>query len=84
MRELLLNHLWYWGDQHYEITVGPERARQQTRICSEAGVPRAVLNDAGVPPWLAAYDVVRSESDDPIRPHPWRGRKLVRFRDSKP
>ncbi|MCB1694442.1 MAG: amidohydrolase family protein, partial [Pseudomonadales bacterium] len=20
------NHIWYWGDQHYEITVGPERA----------------------------------------------------------
>ena len=21
------NHLWYWGDQHHDVTLGPERAR---------------------------------------------------------
>jgi predicted amidohydrolase YtcJ len=25
---LFANHIWYWGDQHYEITVGPERANR--------------------------------------------------------
>jgi predicted amidohydrolase YtcJ len=23
---LFANHLWYWGDQHYEMTMGPDRA----------------------------------------------------------
>lgn len=25
---LFVNHVWYWGDQHYEITLGPERAKK--------------------------------------------------------
>ena len=25
---IFANHLWYWGDQHYESTVGPERAHR--------------------------------------------------------
>ena len=24
---IFTNHIWYWGDQHYEQTMGPERAR---------------------------------------------------------
>ena len=46
------NHLWYWGDQHYEQTVGPERAHQ-LEPCASAlreGVPFAIHSDAGVTP----------------------------------
>ncbi|MEM7218444.1 MAG: amidohydrolase [Pseudomonadota bacterium] len=46
------NHLWYWGDQHYELTVGPERARQ-LEPCASAlreGVHFSIHSDAGVTP----------------------------------
>ena len=46
------NHLWYWGDQHYEQTVGPERANQ-LEPCASAlreHVPFALHSDAGVTP----------------------------------
>ena len=45
-------HLWYWGDQHYEITVGPERAHQLEPCASAVreGVPFSVHSDAGVTP----------------------------------
>jgi len=46
------NHLWYWGDQHYDITVGPERANQ-LEPCASAlreGVPFSIHSDAGVTP----------------------------------
>ena len=46
------NHLWYWGDQHYDITVGPERANA-LEPCASAlreGVSFAVHSDAGVTP----------------------------------
>jgi predicted amidohydrolase YtcJ len=46
------NHIWYWGDQHYEITVGPERANG-LEPCASAireGVPFSVHSDAGVTP----------------------------------
>ena len=46
------NHLWYWGDQHYEITVGPERANQ-LEPCASAireGVSFSIHSDAGVTP----------------------------------
>ncbi len=46
------NHLWYWGDQHYEMTVGPERANQ-LEPCASAireGVSFSVHSDAGVTP----------------------------------
>lgn len=46
------NHLWYWGDQHYEHTVGPERANQ-LEPCASAlreRVPFALHSDAGVTP----------------------------------
>jgi predicted amidohydrolase YtcJ len=46
------NHLWYYGDQHYEITVGPERAAGM-EACATAlaqGVPFSVHCDAGVTP----------------------------------
>jgi len=46
------NHLWYWGDQHYEITVGPERANA-LEPCASAlreGVQFSFHSDAGVTP----------------------------------
>jgi predicted amidohydrolase YtcJ len=47
-----INHLWYWGDQHYDITVGPERANG-LEPCASAlreGVPFSFHSDAGVTP----------------------------------
>jgi len=46
------NHLWYWGDQHYDVTVGPERANA-LEPCASAlreGVPFSIHSDAGVTP----------------------------------
>ena len=46
------NHLWYWGDQHYEQTVGPERANS-LEPCASAlreGVPFSIHSDANVTP----------------------------------
>ena len=46
------NHLWYWGDQHYAMTVGPERANQiePCRSAIREGVSFSVHSDAGVTP----------------------------------
>jgi predicted amidohydrolase YtcJ len=49
---LFSNHAYYWGDQHYEKTVGPERA-QGMNACATAlreGVPLAIHSDAPVTP----------------------------------
>jgi predicted amidohydrolase YtcJ len=49
---LFANHLWYWGDQHYETTVGPERARR-LEACATAGregVRYSLHSDAHVTP----------------------------------
>jgi len=49
---LFANHLWYWGDQHYEITMGPDRANRLNACASAlaAGVPLAIHSDAPVTP----------------------------------
>lgn len=49
---LFPNHLYYWGDQHYATTVGPERA-ERMNACATAlaqGVPLAIHSDAPVTP----------------------------------
>ena len=49
---LFPNHHYYWGDQHYEKTVGPERAHRMN-ACATAlreGVPLAIHSDAPVTP----------------------------------
>ena len=49
---IFANHLWYYGDQHYEITVGPSRAAGM-EACATAtahGVPFSLHTDAGVTP----------------------------------
>lgn len=49
---IFVNHLWYWGDQHYELTVGPERANRMEPCASalRAGVPFSLHSDANVSP----------------------------------
>ncbi|MBL8385052.1 MAG: amidohydrolase [Burkholderiales bacterium] len=49
---LFANHHFYWGDQHYQSTVGPERA-ERMNACATAlasGVPLAIHSDAPVTP----------------------------------
>ena len=49
---LFANHLWYWGDQHYEMTMGPDRTNRLDACGSAlaAGVPLAIHSDAPVTP----------------------------------
>jgi hypothetical protein len=49
---LFSNHHFYWGDAHYSMTVGPERAERMNacRTALEAGVPLAIHSDAPVTP----------------------------------
>ena len=49
---LFANHHFYWGDQHRDVTVGPERAERMNacRSALDAGVPFAVHSDAPITP----------------------------------
>ncbi len=49
---LFANHLWYWGDQHFEVTMGPDRANRLDACASAlaAGVPLTIHSDAPVTP----------------------------------
>lgn len=49
---LFANHVWYWGDQHAEVTMGPDRAERldACRSALDAGVPLAIHSDAPVTP----------------------------------
>lgn len=49
---LFANHIWYWGDQHYEMTMGSDRANRLDACGSAlaAGVPLAIHSDAPVTP----------------------------------
>ena len=49
---IFANHLWYYGDQHYEITVGPSRAvgMEASATALAHGVPFSLHTDAGVTP----------------------------------
>ena len=49
---IFASHLWYWGDQHYELTVGPTRARGMN-ACATAkrqGVSFSIHSDAPITP----------------------------------
>jgi predicted amidohydrolase YtcJ len=49
---LFVNHVWYWADQHYEFTVGPERAKRMNS-CATAkreGVSYSFHSDANITP----------------------------------
>lgn len=46
------NHIYYWGDQHYSKTMGPERAMRMD-ACGSAvrhGIPFAFHSDCGITP----------------------------------
>ncbi|WP_407170666.1 amidohydrolase [Bradyrhizobium sp. ORS 111] len=49
---LFANHVYYWGDSHYELTMGPERAGRldATGTAHRLGVPYAIHSDAPVTP----------------------------------
>ncbi|MFT4999517.1 MAG: putative amidohydrolase YtcJ, partial [Planctomycetota bacterium] len=49
---LFANHHFYWGDEHYRLTVGPERAERMNacRTALDTGVPMTVHSDAPVTP----------------------------------
>jgi len=49
---LFANHHFYWGDEHYRLTVGPERAERMNacRTALDTGVPMAIHSDAPVTP----------------------------------
>ncbi len=49
---LFANHLYYWGDEHRRVTVGPERAARMNacRSALNAGVPLAIHSDAPITP----------------------------------
>ncbi|MGJ5095780.1 amidohydrolase [Bradyrhizobium oligotrophicum] len=49
---LFANHVFYWGDSHYELTMGPERANRldATGTAQRIGVPYSIHSDAPVTP----------------------------------
>lgn len=49
---LFANHHFYWGDEHYNLTVGPERATRMNacRTALNNGVAMAIHSDAPVTP----------------------------------
>ena len=66
---LFANHHHYWGDQHFAVTVGPERAERMNacRSALAAGVPLAIHSDAPITPmaplftaWCAVHRLTAS------------------------
>ncbi|MEM7301398.1 MAG: amidohydrolase [Pseudomonadota bacterium] len=66
---LFANHHFYWGDEHYNLTVGPERAKRMNacRTALASNVPMAIHSDAPVTPlgpfftaWAAVNRVTAS------------------------
>ncbi|WP_271273754.1 amidohydrolase [Aliamphritea hakodatensis] len=66
---LFSNHIYYWGDQHSTLTVGPVRAKRMNAAASALrhGVPLAIHSDAPVTPlnplfsaWCAVNRTTRS------------------------
>ena len=49
---LFANHHYYWGDEHYRLTVGPERAERMNacRTALDANVNMAIHSDAPITP----------------------------------
>ena len=49
---LFANHIWYFGDQHYEVTMGPDRALRLDACASALrhAVPLAIHSDSPVTP----------------------------------
>lgn len=49
---LFANHIFYWGDAHHALTMGPDRANRMDACASaaRAGVPFSVHSDAPITP----------------------------------
>lgn len=49
---IFANHIWAWGDQHLDITVGPDRGRRMNAAATARrhGVPIALHSDTPVTP----------------------------------
>lgn len=49
---LFANHIFYWGDAHHALTMGPDRANRMDACASaaRAGVPFAIHSDAPITP----------------------------------
>ena len=49
---LFANHVFYWGEQHRTVTIGPERASRMNacRTAHDTGVPLAIHSDAPITP----------------------------------
>lgn len=66
---IFAKHIYYWGDKHYEITLGPDRASRMEacRTAKELGVHFTLHGDAAVTPidqmhsvWCAVNRVTAS------------------------
>ncbi len=66
---IFANHIYYWGDQHYNITVGPDRAQRMEacRTAGNMGVHYSLHSDAPITPinqlhsvWAAVNRVTSS------------------------
>ncbi|MEV0846078.1 amidohydrolase [Streptomyces sp. NPDC049954] len=46
------NHLWYWGDQHHDLILGPDRAHRMNAAATalRSGVPITLHSDSPVTP----------------------------------
>ncbi len=82
MPTLFPTHVYYFGDLHYEKTLGPERAQRLSAIkdAFEAGIKPSMHNDAPVTPvnpllnmWIAVKRTTQSGrvlgSEQAITPH---------------
>ena len=49
---LFANHIYYWGDAHHALTMGPDRAERMDACATalSAGVPLAIHSDAPITP----------------------------------
>ncbi|MEE3288280.1 MAG: amidohydrolase [Pseudomonadota bacterium] len=49
---LFANHIYYWGDQHFALTMGPDRATRMDACATakHSGVPFTIHSDAPVTP----------------------------------
>ena len=64
------NHLYYWGDQHRDITVGPDRAARMDACATAPARRRAALHPlrcAHHPDGPPPHRVVRGEPPDRLR-----------------
>jgi hypothetical protein len=54
---LFLNHVYYWGDVHHAVTMGPDRAQriEAAGTAQRLGVPYAMHSDAPITPMAPLF-----------------------------